>query len=127
MVYQDELVTAFLDLFPVTPGHTLVIPTQHASLIPEVEPRTVERMFSVGVRIDRALRQGDFKCEAVSLYLADGAAAGQAVHHVHLHVIPRFQGDTCGLRLHTGPTMRASRQLLDEQAGRIRTSLEVES
>jgi histidine triad (HIT) family protein len=126
VVYQDDLVTAFMDLFPVTPGHTLVIPNQHATMITEIDPNTVGHMFEIGVRIDQALRDSDLRCEAVSLYLADGAAAGQAVLHSHLHVVPRFQADSCGLHLHAGPAERANRKMLEEHAEAIRRSLESE-
>jgi histidine triad (HIT) family protein len=120
IVFQDDLVTAFMDLYPVTPGHVLVIPNHHAALVTELESSTITRMFEVGVNINRALRRAEFHCEAVSLYLADGSAAGQAVFHTHLHVIPRFRGDSCGLRLHAGPVETINRKLLDEQAETIR-------
>jgi histidine triad (HIT) family protein len=123
LVFQDDLVTAFMDLYPVTPGHVLVVPNHHATLITELESSAVQRMFEVGVDIDRALRKVEFRCEAVSLYLADGAAAGQAVFHTHLHVIPRFRGDSCGLRLHAGPVYTIKRGLLDEHAETIRSAL----
>jgi histidine triad (HIT) family protein len=123
IVFRDDLVTAFMDLFPVSPGHVLVIPNHHAVLITELESSTIRRMFEVGAEIDRALRESAFRCEAVSLYLADGAAAGQAVFHTHLHVIPRFQGDSCGLRLHVGPVDKIDRELLDKHAEIVRSAL----
>ena len=126
VVYQDDLVTAFMDLFPVTPGHTLVIPNYHASMITEIDPNTVGHMFAVGVKIDWALRDSDFRCEAVSLYLADGAAAGQVVLHSHLHIVPRFHGDLCGLHLHARPAEMATRKKLEEHAEAIRRSLKSE-
>ena len=124
IVYRDDHVTAFMDLYPVTPGHTLVIPNQHAALIGELDTRTVGRMFEIGARVDHALRMSEFRCEAVSLYLADGAAAGQVVFHSHLHVVPRYRGDPCGLHLHAGPVEMASRGVLDQHASAIRASLE---
>jgi histidine triad (HIT) family protein len=123
VVYRDAIVTAFMDLHPVTPGHTLVIPNQHAALITEVAPAAVGQMFDVGAQIDRAMRQSGLRCEAVSLLLSDGAAAGQVIFHSHLHVIPRFRGDSCGLRLHAGPVEQIPRAILDEQAKAIRLSL----
>ena len=126
VVYQDDLVTAFMDLYPVTPGHTLVIPNLHAALITEVQPDTVKHMFGVGARINRAIRKSRIRCEAMSLYLADGTAAGQVVHHTHLHLIPRFQGDACGIRLHAGRIEKPQRKELDEQASQIQSSLESE-
>jgi diadenosine tetraphosphate (Ap4A) HIT family hydrolase len=126
VVYQDEQVTAFMDLYPVTEGHVLVIPNTHAVLITEVPPEVVGKIFKVGADLDRALREADFRCEAVSLYLADGPAAGQAVFHTHLHVIPRYRGDTCGLHLHAGPVSVAQREQLDQHASTLRATLRVD-
>ena len=123
IVYQDDLVTAFMDLYPVTPGHVLVVPNHHSAPITEVDPVTVGRMFEIGTNIDRAVRKAGFRCEAVSLYLADGAAAGQVILHTHLHVVPRFAGDACGLRLHAGPVETPPRNDMQEQADSIRRLL----
>jgi diadenosine tetraphosphate (Ap4A) HIT family hydrolase len=125
LVYQDEQVTAFMDLYPATPGHVLVIPNHHSALIAGLAPISIARMFEMGAYLDRALRKADFKCEAVSLYLADGAAAGQVVLHTHLHVIPRFAGDSCGLRLHASPAGVPPRAVLQTHADSIRQKLEV--
>lgn len=106
ILYQDELVTAFLDVMPANPGHTLVVPNLHASGLADLPPETLARMAQVGQKIAAALMAGSLSVDGVNLYLADGQAAGQTVHHVHLHVIPRHLGDRelfhneCG-HLHT--------------------------
>ncbi len=123
MVYQDEIVTGFMDLMPVTPGHLLVIPNNHAPDLATVTPAEARQIFAVAKDLAQALRTAGFKCEGISLYLADGRAAGQAVFHSHLHVIPRFRGDRCGLHLHAGPAREASRAQLDDHAARIREAL----
>jgi histidine triad (HIT) family protein len=125
LVYQDDLVTAFMDRYPVAQGHVLVIPNHHNELITGVQPGTIGRMFETGARVDQALRKAGFRCEAVSLYLADGAAAGQVVRHTHLHVVPRFAGDSCGLRLHLGPAPSLPRTVLHEHADSIRKVLQL--
>lgn len=87
-IYEDDLVFAFLDIGPINPGHTLVIPKEHhqsSSTIPEA---TAGRMFKVGSRIGVALKRA-LDCDAFNLHLADGSTAGQVVMHAHLHVIPR--------------------------------------
>jgi diadenosine tetraphosphate (Ap4A) HIT family hydrolase len=127
LVYQDDLISAFMDHYPVTPGHVLVVPNRHAVRITEVDPTTVGRMFEAGAHIDQAIRKSGFRCEAVSLYLADGAAAGQVVSHTHLHVVPRFRGDSCGLRLHAGPVETVARTALDKHAATIKNSLKIET
>ena len=123
IVHQDRSVTAFMDLYPASPGHVLVVPNDHAARITEVEPEILGRLFELGVNIDRALRKTNLRCEGVSIYLADGAAAGQAVLHAHLHVIPRYPGDSCGLRLHASPAKSIRRPMLDQHAESIRRHL----
>jgi len=107
-LYQDDLCTAFLDIRPVNPGHLLVIPNKHAASLAELDPDTGAQIFRVGQRMARALRGGSLQCEGVNLFVADGAAAGQEVFHVHLHVFPRFAGDafrvTLGASLKNSPT-----------------------
>jgi diadenosine tetraphosphate (Ap4A) HIT family hydrolase len=92
-VHEDEICVAFMDIQPVTPGHVLVVPKVHAASLAELPPRTGGRMFQAAQRIASALAGSGVKCEGVNLFLADGEAAGQDVFHVHLHVIPRFNGD----------------------------------
>jgi len=93
IVYRDELVAAFLDIQPITPGHTLVVPLVKAATLADLPPETGARMFVVAQRVAAALRATDLACEGVNLFLADGAAAGQTVFHLHIHVFPRFDDD----------------------------------
>ena len=124
IVFHDDLVTVFMDIHPVNPGHMLVIPNEHASGIDDVPETVCARMFIVGRRMASALRRSGLRCEGVNLFLADGAAAGQDVFHSHLHVIPRFQGNPGRLRLQAGFSETTSRQELDMQAERIRSTLD---
>jgi diadenosine tetraphosphate (Ap4A) HIT family hydrolase len=124
IVFQDDLVTVFMDIHPVNPGHLLVVPNEHASSIDDVPEDACARMFIVGRRMARALRGSGLRCEGVNLLLADGAAAGQDVFHSHLHVIPRFQGNPGSVRMHADFSAVASRQELDAQAEAIRSSLD---
>ncbi len=87
-VYEDDKVYAFLDIGPINPGHTLVIPKEHhvgSSSIPE---DIAGRMFKVGSRIGVALKRA-MDYDGFNLHLADGSCAGQVVMHAHLHVVPR--------------------------------------
>ena len=124
IVFRDDLVMVFMDIRPVNPGHLLVVPNEHASSIDDVPEDVCARMFIVGRRMARALRQSGLLCEGVNLLLADGAAAGQDVFHSHLHVIPRFQGNPGSVRMHADFTTAASRDELDGHAEAIRNSLD---
>jgi histidine triad (HIT) family protein len=128
MVYQDEVCSAFVDIQPVNPGHTLIVPNCHAADLAELDPETGGRLFGVAQRVASALRsaalQGSgLRCEGVDLFLADGEAAGQDVFHVHLHVIPRFRGDGFGFRFGPAYGTRPARAELDSVAGTIRETL----
>jgi histidine triad (HIT) family protein len=90
---------AFLDIRPVTPGHLLVIPLEHATYLSDLDPQTGAAMFLAAHRLADALRRSGLKAEGINMFLADGEAAGQEIFHVHLHVFPRFGGDGFGLRL----------------------------
>lgn len=96
VVYQDDICTAILDIQPINPGHLLVIPNQHIPDLAGLHPDIGKHLFAVGQKIAAALRQSSVQCEGVNLFLADGKAAMQDVFHVHLHVIPRFEGDGFG-------------------------------
>ena len=123
MVYQDETCSAFMDIRPVNAGHLLVVPHGHAPRLVDLEPEAGAHMFVVAQRIAQALRKSGLRCEGVNLFLADGAAAGQEVFHVHLHVIPRFRGDGFGFRFGPQYGQRPLRSQLDSLAARIRDAL----
>lgn len=121
-VYDDERAVAFMDLQPVNPGHVLVVPRRHAAALAELDGDDAAHLMRVAQRITEALRRSGLRADGVNLWLADGEAAGQEVFHVHLHVVPRFEGD--GFGLHFGPDYRVrERTELDEAAERIRGAL----
>lgn len=128
MVYQDGVCSAFMDIQPVNPGHTLIVPNDHAADLAGLDPDTGGHLFAVAQRIAAALRsaarQGSgLRCEGVDLFLADGEAAGQEVFHVHLHVIPRFRGDGFGFRFGPAYGTQPARIELDGVAAQIREAL----
>lgn len=107
-VYEDERCVAILDLFPVNPGHVLVIPKAAAVLVCELDEGLAAHLMAVGARISKAVRQASPRCEDVNFWISDGAAAGQEIPHVHLHIIPRFAGDGFGWRV--GPNNRQAQK-----------------
>jgi histidine triad (HIT) family protein len=119
-VAQGSDAVAFLDLHPITEGHTLIVPRKHAASIGEVDEIAAVAMWSLARRVAAGLRASGLRCEAINLFLADGAAAGQEVFHSHLHVIPRWQGD--GFRIEFPPHYGAAaeRKTLDDIAARLR-------
>lgn len=123
-LYEDGRCIAILDIFPVNLGHLLVIPKVDAVLVTELSPEMAAHLFSVGVRLSKALRSVGANCEGVNFWISDGASAGQEVPHVHLHVIPRFEGDGFGWR--GGPKNRLPQapEVLATLAESLKTALE---
>ena len=118
--YADDLTVTFLDINPMTPGHLLVAPRVHAESLAELDAETGAQLWRVAQRLAAALRRSSIRADGVMMFLADGAAAGQEVWHVHLHVIPRWKGD--GVKIGYRPG-RPSRDDLDANATDLQTAL----
>lgn len=121
-VYEDERVTALIPLNPYTPGHTIVIPNTHAQSILELEDGTMMHMAKVAKDIASAIKKSEFQAGGINLWLSDGEKAGQEVLHVHLHIIPRFEGDRFYVNFHSDH-QNSDREKLDLMAQKIRTHL----
>lgn len=124
IVCEDALTVAFMDIMPVTPGHLLVVPKQHATHLADLPPGTGAAMMETATRCAAALRTSPLRTEGINLFLADGAVAGQEVFHTHLHVLPRFEGDGFGLSIRYGPA--TERTTLDQQAASIAGALDLD-
>ena len=97
-IFEDDDLIVILDLFPVTKGHSLIIPKQHVEFIAETDKTVSAKMFTTGIKISEAIRKSGIKPDGINLHLSDGRAAGQEIPHTHLHIIPRFRGDGSGFR-----------------------------
>lgn len=120
-VYEDEQVLAFMDIRPLSTGHTLVIPKRHAAGLEELDPDDGAAAFRVAQHIARALRRSTLRVDGVNLVLSDGRAAMQTVFHVHIHVLPRRRGDKIrvvgrALLRRPGDIETAARQVRDALA-----------
>lgn len=90
-VYEDADTLAFLDINPSAPGHTLVIPKRHAKDIFEADERSLQAVAATVKRIAEKIRSA--LGADISVLQNNGRAAGQAIEHLHCHVIPRKPGD----------------------------------
>jgi histidine triad (HIT) family protein len=90
-VYEDEYVMAFLDIRPLNEGHTLVIPKKHYETIFEVPEEEVAYLYRIVKRVALAVKKG-VNADGISITQHNGSAAGQDIFHVHVHVIPRYEG-----------------------------------
>jgi diadenosine tetraphosphate (Ap4A) HIT family hydrolase len=92
-ILEDDDHLAFLDIRPFTRGHTLVIPKQHFVDLTDAPAATLAGMIAVGQRIAQAARVSGLHADGNNLAINDGRAAFQSVFHIHLHVVPRRDGD----------------------------------
>ena len=92
-VYEDEHVFAFMDIAPANPGHTLVIPKQHYRNIFDMPAEVGSQIMQAAVPLATAIRSA-LKPDGFNLFQANEAAGFQTVFHFHLHLIPRWEGDS---------------------------------
>ncbi|MBK5104454.1 MAG: HIT domain-containing protein [Burkholderiales bacterium] len=119
-VHEDELTLAFMDIGEVNPGHVLVTVKPHAENIYALDGRLAAAAFQTAARVARAINKA-YAPEGLTLYQANGVAAGQTVYHFHLHLVPRYDKD--GMRL-TWPAKNPPRDQLEANAARLRAALE---
>lgn len=122
-VYQDELVTAFMDIQPLIQGHVLVIPNQHFNGLTDLDEKYGNHILRTARRVAQAMLRSRLGCEGVNLFLAEGTAAGQSVFHTHMHVIPRHAGDGFRVQHPSGYGERPPRSDLDKVADQLKEAL----
>ena len=115
-VHEDEHTLAFMDLGQVNPGHVLVAVKQHAANIFELDDVQAAALAWASTRVARAIRDA-FAPAGLSVYQANGKAAGQTVFHYHVHLLPRHESD--GIEL-TWPVKNPPREKLEGYAEKIR-------
>ncbi len=119
-VYEDEEVIAFMDLFPIHEGHVLVVPKQHYATLREVPLVLAEKLMKVVVQLERSIWESGLTWEGTNILQNNGTSAGQDVHHVHFHIVPRDSED--GFRFKY-TALKPSRADLDQTAQTLRNSL----
>jgi histidine triad (HIT) family protein len=91
-VFEDDQVLAFMDVFPQSRGHTLVVSKQsRARNLLEIEPEPLEHLILGVQRVTRAVRAA-LKPDAIAVMQFNGAASGQTIYHLHFHIVPRWEG-----------------------------------
>lgn len=91
-LYEDDIVISFLDIFPVQPGHAIVVPKKHSADIFDTDEETMKQMMAVAKKLSPAVMNAT-KADGINIGMNNREAAGQEVPHAHLHVIPRYKGD----------------------------------
>jgi len=113
IVYDDAHFSAFLDINPANPGHILVIPKQHYEVLPQIP----DELLGAYMKLLKILAAAVFEAtqaQGVNIIQNNGVAAGQAVPHVHIHIIPRFEND--GIKLNWDAKKVTEKQLENLQS-----------
>jgi histidine triad (HIT) family protein len=119
IVYEDEKVMAFLDIRPLNEGHALVISKEHYENIFDIPRELIEYVHGVTKRIALAVEETT-KADGISIIQQNGEAAGQEIFHLHIHVIPRYEGQKLPS---FSELAEADREKLSQTAAKIRQHL----
>jgi histidine triad (HIT) family protein len=118
-VFEDEIALAFMDVFPQSPGHTLVVPKTAARNFLDFPPDAVgpylTRVQAVARAVERALEP-----DGLAIMQFNGAPSGQTVFHLHFHIVPRWEGRALGRH---GATPMADKAELAKTAAKIAAAL----
>src|SRR3989338_7298488 len=95
-VYEDDSCLAVLDINPASPGHMLLMPKEHFTVMFQVPEQLIGHVFIVAKGLSQASLQA-LQGKGTTIFAANGAAAGQRAPHFMLHIIPRSAGDSAGL------------------------------
>ncbi len=118
-IYEDEVILSFLDIGPISDGHTLVIPKQHFEKLHECPAELLGKAFSRIGRIAGAVVAA-MNSDGYNLLCNNGRAAGQLIEHLHFHIVPRNTGD--GL-FRNWPSFEYKDGKIEEIAGAIRENI----
>lgn len=91
-IYEDEMTYAFMDINPANPGHALVIPKYHAPNIFELPVEWLQACMATAQKVALAIEK-TVAPDGINILQANGEGAAQSVFHLHLHVLPRMNGD----------------------------------
>ncbi|MFB9265668.1 HIT family protein [Bradyrhizobium erythrophlei] len=117
-VYEDEHVFAFLDIMPRSPGHTLVIPKAPARNILDIKPDDYAHVARGAHKIAAAAMKA-FEADGITVQQFNEHAGGQVVFHLHMHVMPRFDG----VMLLPPASRKEDGRVLEENAAKLMAAL----
>jgi histidine triad (HIT) family protein len=117
-IYEDDHNFGFMDIMPRCDGHCLVIPRAPARNILDIDDAVLSRLYVGVAKVARAAKKA-FRADGLTIQQFNEPAGGQIVFHMHVHVLPRFEG--VKLRPHTGEMEKP--EILAANAEKIRAAL----
>lgn len=91
-IYEDENFNVIMDVNPASKGHCIILPKTHAENLMEFPEEYCEKIMSVAKKCSKVLMEV-LHCDGINVLQNNGEAAGQTVFHLHVHLIPRYEGD----------------------------------
>lgn len=119
-IYEDDKVFAFMDINPLSTGHTLVVPKTHAADIFEISEQDTIEVIRVVRLLSTAIKKG-VQADGINILQLNGKAAGQVVPHLHVHIIPRWFDD--GITISHWPMKAGDMDKLKEIAEKIKAEV----
>jgi histidine triad (HIT) family protein len=95
-VYEDGFSLAFLDINPINPGHTLLIPKEHSRNIFDIKEESLKNMMPALKKISSVVKKS-MGADGINIHINNEPPAGQVIFHTHIHIIPRFKDDNLKL------------------------------
>ena len=92
-IYEDDDFRVFFDIAPASKGHRLIVPKEHFDNVFEMNEETAGKLFVLATKVARSLKK-ELNLEGLNIVQNNGTIAGQTVFHFHMHMIPRYTGDT---------------------------------
>lgn len=120
VLWENDKAFVILDINPHAPGHAMVIPKSHRETVLDLAPDEIEPLFSLMKETTERLKRSTLAPEGFTIGINHGVAAGQAVAHLHVHIIPRY-GDDGGGSVHS-VVKNPPKVSLEEIAKKIRES-----
>ncbi|HCO28273.1 MAG TPA: HIT family protein [Lachnospiraceae bacterium] len=118
-IYENSDFKVILDVSPASKGHTLILPKEHFDNIFDMDADTAGKLFSLAAAVARALKQAT-GCDGMNIVQNNGEIAGQTVFHFHMHLIPRYEGDSVQVSWEPGT---ATKEELNEFAAAVKKAL----
>ena len=112
-LYEDDVVKVIFDAGPASSGHVLILPKEHFDNVYSLDDDTAAHIFQVAVKVAKALKEG-LDLEGLNIVQNNGEIAGQTVFHFHMHIIPRYKGDTVNVGWKPG-------EVTDEEIEKIKS------
>ncbi len=124
-VLEDREVLGIMDLYPATPGHVLVLPKKHIETLYEMPADLGAHIMTSTIRLAEVIKE-KLSPDGLNLIQSNDTAAGQTVPHFHLHIVPRYKGDSVMLQFGHGNTPEKVTEL-ERIASLVKSGLRRES